>query len=39
MFIALQKQSFLNMTDNNMDKAKDFSFFNWIDMPENKKRK
>jgi hypothetical protein len=25
------------MTNNNMDKAKDLSFLNWIDMPEKKK--
>ena len=37
MFTALQKTLFLNMTDNNMDKAKDLSFLNWIDMPEPKK--
>ena len=37
MFSVDVKQSFLNMTDNNMDKAKDLSFFYWIDMPEKKK--
>jgi hypothetical protein len=38
MFSADVKQSFLNMTNNNMDKAKDLSFLNWIDMPEKKKQ-
>jgi hypothetical protein len=37
MFSADVKQSFLNMINNNMDKAKDLSFLNWIDMPEKKK--
>jgi len=38
MFSADVKQSFLNMTNNNMDKVKDLSFLNWIDMPEKKKQ-
>ena len=38
MFSVDVKQSFLNMTNNNMDKAKDSSFLNWIDMPEKKKK-
>ena len=37
MFSFAAKQSFLNMTKNNMDKAKDLSFLNWIDMPEKKR--
>ena len=37
MFSSDVKQSFLNMTNNSMDKATDFSFLNWIDMPEKKK--
>ncbi len=37
MFSVDVKQSFLSMTNNNMDKAKDFSFLNWIDKPEKKK--
>ena len=36
MFSADVKQSFFNMTNNNMDKAKDVSFFYWIDLPEKK---
>ncbi len=34
MFSKDQKQTFLDMTNNNMDKAKDLSFFYWIEMPE-----
>ena len=37
MFSADVKQSFINMTNNNMDKAKDLSFLNWIDIPVKKK--
>jgi len=37
MFSVDVKQKILNMTNNDMDKAKDLSFLNWIDMPEKKK--